>query len=59
MKRTMVPSLYCTSIERERGESIVTVHTFVTSERDRMLVIDASLYHTSPRLGKSPTMLVS
>ena len=52
-------SLRSTSREREREESILTVHTFVTSARDIMFATEASLYHTSPRLGKSPTMLES
>ncbi len=39
--------------------SIVTVHTFRTSDSNIMFAIEFLLYHTGPRFGKLPIMFES
>ena len=53
------PSLRCTLMAFWLAESMVTRHTWLTSDNDRMLAMECGLNHTSPRLGKSPTWVES
>ena len=50
----MEPSTRCTLISAAADVSIVMRHTFLTSASDRMLAMDALLYHMGPKFGKSP-----
>jgi hypothetical protein len=50
------PSHRCTVKEVESLVSMVIRQTFRTAANDRMFAMDSGLYHTGPKLGRSPIM---